>query len=155
MVPSPIAYVVTDPLDVPDLLAQAGDAAWDGIDRGADIGHMHVQVSDLGRAEAFYSGLLGLEVMQRSYPGALFVAAGGYHHHLGLNTWAGRNAPPPPPDAAGLIAFALAIPDGTGWEAVVRRVREAGLPLEERGAGSAEEVLVHDPDGIGVALLKA
>jgi catechol 2,3-dioxygenase len=92
---------------------------------------MHMQVSDLGRAEAFYGDLLGLEVMQRSYPGALFVAAGGYHHHLGLNTWAGRNAAPPPPDAAGLIAFALAIPGAAAWQAVIERVRQAELPLED------------------------
>lgn len=140
--------MVTDPLDVPDLLAQAHDTPWDGIDPGADIGHMHLQVSDLTRAEAFYVDLLGLDVMQRSYPGALFVAAGGYHHHLGLNTWAGQGAPPPPPDAVGLAAFSLALPDEDAYSAVVERLRGANLPVEPHHGG----VLVRDSDQNGVVL---
>ena len=91
--------MATDPLDSAGLLATASPG-WSGIHPATDIGHIHLQVSDLERAEAFYCGLLGFEVTQRSYPGALFVSAGGYHHHLGLNTWAGRNAPAPPPEGS-------------------------------------------------------
>jgi catechol 2,3-dioxygenase len=140
--------MATDPLDADDLLAQADDAPWDGIDPGTDIGHVHLQVSDLARAEAFYGDLLGFAVMQRSYPGALFVAAGGYHHHLGLNIWAGRGAPPPPPDAVGLEAFAVALPDAGSVEALVARLRDRGVAVEESALGPA----VSDGDGNRVAL---
>jgi catechol 2,3-dioxygenase len=139
----------TDPLDVDDLLAQDDGAPWTGIDPGTDIGHMHLHVSDLERAEAFYHDLLGLDVTQRSYPGALFLAADGYHHHLGVNTWAGRGVPPAPPDAAGLIAWSLHVP-GDAWKTLVERVRAADLPLETHAMG----VLVRDPDQNGLVLTK-
>ena len=150
--------MTTDPLDVEGLLAEAdGDAApWTGVDPGTDIGHVHLHVSDLRRAEAFYSGTLGLDVTQRDYPGALFLSAGGYHHHLGLNTWAGVGAPPPPPDAVGLISFALQVPDEGTWEALRQRVGVAGLEVEDgrdglAGCGEgARCFLVRDPDGMGV-----
>lgn len=74
------------------------------------IGHVHLHVSDLTKAEPFYSGLLSLDVTQRSYPGALFLSVGGYHHHLGANVWAGIGAPAPPPDAVGLLSFGLTLP---------------------------------------------
>jgi catechol 2,3-dioxygenase len=141
--------MATKALDVEGLLAQAGNAAWDGIDPRTDIGHVHLHVGDLARAEAFYSDLLGFEVMQRSYPGALFVAAGGYHHHLGLNIWAGRGAPPPPPDAVGLIAFAIALPDEDSRHLLIARVKSAGVAVEE----SESSALLRDPDGIEVALV--
>ena len=141
--------MTTDPLDVDGLLAQDDGAPWTGIDPGTDIGHMHLHVSDLERAEAFYHDLLGLDVMQRSYPGALFLAAGGYHHHLGVNTWAGRGVPPAPPDAAGLIAWSLRVP-GDAWDTLVERVRAAELPLEDHPAG----LLVRDPDQNGLVLAR-
>ncbi len=95
--------MATDPLDVNALLAEAdADATpWTGVYPETDVGHVHLHVSDLTRAEAFYSDLLGLDVTQRGYPGALFLSAGGYHHHLGVNVWAGAGAPPPPLEAAG------------------------------------------------------
>ncbi|NLX09017.1 MAG: VOC family protein [Chloroflexi bacterium] len=143
----------TDPLDGQDLLAQASSEPWNGIAPGTDIGHVHLHVSDLGRAEAFYCDLLGFEVMQRSYPGALFVAAGGYHHHLGLNIWAGRDAPPAPTDAVGLIAFSLRLPEAAAWQALVDRVRAAGVPVETPPANSGtDSVLIRDSDRIGVVL---
>lgn len=84
-------HMFTEPLNVDRLLAEAGCEllAWDGMPAGTAIGHVHLHVSDLGKAEEFYCRRLGFEVMERGYPGALFVSAGGYHHHLGLNIWAG------------------------------------------------------------------
>ncbi len=147
------AAMVSEPLDVRALLRLAGEPA-EAIDPRADIGHMHLQVSDLARAEAFYCGLVGFEVTQRTYPGALFVAAGGYHHHLGLNIWAGRGAPSPPPDAAGLVAFGVRLPDVAAWETLRARLQGAGAPLDVQNDGDgARRALLRDPDGTGVALL--
>lgn len=137
----------SEPLDLESLLAEAaGDPeSQDGIDPATDIGHIHLQVSDLGRAEAFYRGILGLEVTQRNFPGALFLSAGGYHHHLGLNTWAGRGAPRPPDNAAGLRSFQLAIPDARSRQEVIDRCRSSGVVFrEQNGAGP---VSIQDPDG--------
>lgn len=144
--------MATDPLDVEDLLAQAGNGAWAGIAPAADIGHVHLHVADLGQAEAFYCDLLGFAVTQRTYPGALFVSAGGYHHHVGLNIWAGRGAPPAPPDAAGLIAFSVRLPDEDSWRAVVDRLRKANFPLEEQDTAGSAGVLIRDPSQNGVLL---
>lgn len=115
----------------------------------ARIGHVHLHVGDLARSEAFYSGLLGFDVTNRRYPGALFLAAGGYHHHLGLNIWAGPGAPPPPPDAAGLVDFTVGLGDGAVLEGVARRLRAAGHEL--RGEGDTG-FRVTDPDGTGIVL---
>ena len=145
--------MVSEPLDVRALLGLANETA-EAIDPRADIGHMHLQVSDLARAEAFYCGLLGFEVTQRTYPGALFVAAGGYHHHLGLNVWAGRGAPPPPPDAAGLVTFGVRLPDVTAWQSLLARLESAGATFDVQGdEDGARRALLRDPDGTGVVLL--
>ena len=85
--------MATLPLDLDDVLAEAGDDGTDGTPAGTTMGHVHLRVAGIPAAEAFYNGALGLEVMVRSYPGALFVAAGGYHHHIGLNTWQSEGAP--------------------------------------------------------------
>ena len=110
---------------------------------GARIGHVHLQVSNLEAAERFYHGVLGFDVSVRRYPGALFVAAGGYHHHIGLNTWAGPGAPPPPRGARGLERFEVVVPDAAELERVSARIVAAGLEhrRDERG------VLVPDPSG--------
>lgn len=141
----------TQPLDVTDLLAQ-DPGSWEGLPERTRIGHVHLHVADLARAERFYAGALGFEVMVRGYPGALFLAAGGYHHHIGLNTWAGTGIPPLDPQGAGLRSFTVHIPDPAAREAAVRRVREAGGSVEEEGDGPVPGVLVRDPDGIGVRL---
>ena len=141
----------TEALDIDGLLALADAAPWDGIDPRTEIGHMHLNVSDLERSEAFYCDLLGFDVTQRSYPGALFVSAGSYHHHIGLNTWKGRGAPPPPPDATGLIGFGIALPDEASRRALIDRVRSAGAAVDE----SDEWAQFTDPDGIGVGLVVA
>ncbi len=133
--------MATEALDVDGVLADADLSAWDGIAPGTVIGHVHLHVSDLAQSEQFYSGLLGLDVVQRSYPGALFLSAGGYHHHLGVNTWAGRM--PPPANAVGLESFTVTIPDPLAWAQAVERT----------GATVTGEIAtVSDPDGIQVVL---
>jgi catechol 2,3-dioxygenase len=132
--------MAVDPLDMESLLRELDDAPWAGMAAGTVIGHVHLHVADLRATEAFYGGVLGFELMQR-YPGALFMAAGGYHHHLGLNTWAGVGVPPAPPEAAGLRRFTVLLPDSDAREAVAERVRAAGLGLEEREEG----LLLRDP----------
>jgi catechol 2,3-dioxygenase len=115
---------------------------------GTILGHVHLQVADLAAAEAFYAGALGFDVMVRGYPGALFVAAGGYHHHLGLNTWASAGGPPADPAARGLREFTIVLPDAAAREQLTLHVAEAGYALrEEDGAAVAT-----DPFGIAVRL---
>jgi catechol 2,3-dioxygenase len=123
----------TLPLDLDDLLAESNDAPeWRGISPQTDIGHVHLHVSDLQRAKALYGDVLGLDVaFDMSQHGALFMSAGGYHHHLGLNTWAG--SAPQPPNTLGLKSFTLAVPELEAWEAVQSRVKEAGIPYEQEG----------------------
>ena len=126
--------MVNDPLDIPGLLA-AGDepgAAWSGLPPGTRLGHIHLQVGDLAQAQRFYGELLGFEVMAQM-PGALFVAAGGYHHHLGLNTWHSRGAGPAPENFAGLRYFTLALPSAEARDAVTRRLAAAGHAVREAG----------------------
>ncbi len=145
----------TDPLDLQDLLNESENdgKVWDGIAAGTDIGHVHLQVSNLERAEAFYSDLLGLDVTQRGYPGALFLSAGGYHHHLGLKIWTSRNAPPPPPEAVGLIAFKLNLPDENARQILLQRIQDTGQIIEEYSPGSLiSGALIKDPDGIQIIL---
>jgi len=142
--------MATLPLDLDSLLAELGGAASDGTPLAPDtrIGHVHLNVSDLHAAEDFYSGALGLDVTVRGYPGALFVAAGGYHHHVGLNTWAGEGAPPPPPGARGLRWFELLVPGAAELARVERRLQAGGFDVEHRERGllatdpSANRVLI-------------
>jgi catechol 2,3-dioxygenase len=100
--------MATDPLDLQMLVDEPGaDQPWSALDAATVIGHVHLHVPHLDSAEAFYCGRIGFEPTVRGYPGALFVAAGGYHHHLGLNTWTGIGAPPPPENAVGLRSFTI------------------------------------------------
>jgi catechol 2,3-dioxygenase len=148
--------MTTERLDLNHLLAeiQEDSEPWAGIDPGADIGHVHLQVSDLSQAEAFYHGLVGLEVTQRSYPGALFLSAGGYHHHVGVNVWNSLGASPPPENASGLISFAIRIPERSAWEALVQRLEQGGVAIQERMESPQHvSVLVRDPSQIGVELV--
>jgi catechol 2,3-dioxygenase len=147
--PSGELAMATLPLDLDDLLAAAPVAADDaGMPTGTTLGHVHLQVSDLAAAEAFYADALGFDVMVRSYPGALFVAAGGYHHHLGLNTWASAGGPPADPAARGLRDFAIHFGDAGERDRATNRLAEAGYALrEERDAAVAT-----DPFGISVRL---
>jgi catechol 2,3-dioxygenase len=131
-----------DPMDLDALLEEAGRADGSaGLAAGTIIGHVHLHVSSIESAQAFYVGVLGFELMQRYGPSALFVAAGGYHHHIGLNTWAGVGAPPPPPGALGLRHFVVQLPTPEALAAVGDRVRAVGLTPEPCDGG----LLIHDP----------
>ncbi len=138
-----LVSMATRPLDVDGLLAELSgrDGAWSELSAETVIGHVHLHVADLAEAQTFYVDVLGFDIMQRYGSQALFVSAGGYHHHIGLNTWAGVGAPPPPPDAAGLRTFVICLPDETELDRLTSRVREAGLAFEETPDG----VLVRDP----------
>ena len=116
----------TGRLDVAELLSTApqGTIPLGEIDPGTDIGHLHLQASTLDKGEQFYHQLLGLDVMQRNYPGALFLAAGGYHHHLGLNTWQSQHGPATTLDQLGLQSFALTLPDAASWQAACQHLSE-------------------------------
>jgi catechol 2,3-dioxygenase len=117
------------------------------IDPRTRIGHVHLTVSDLDRALAFYRDALGFEITARYGPDAVFLSAGGYHHHIGLNTWAGRGAPRPPSGTTGLYHFAILFPDRAALAVAVRRVLEHGVALEGASDhGVSEAVYLRDPD---------
>jgi len=123
------------------------------IDPRVDIGHVHLKVADIDRALAFWSGVLGFELQQRIGDQAAFVSAGGYHHHIGLNTWESRGAAPPPRHTTGLYHVAVRYPDRKTLADAVRRVVAAGIPLDGASDhGISEAVYLHDPDGNGVEL---
>jgi len=125
------------------------------IDPRVDIGHVHLKVSDLERALGFYCGVLGFELMHRYGEEAAFVAAGGYHHHIGLNTWESRGAPPPPRRTTGLYHAAIRYPDRKTLAGAVQRVLKAGIPLSGASDhGVSEAIYLRDPDDNGVELYR-
>ncbi len=138
--------MATDPLDAQALLEEAAGFDDAPLDPRTDLGHVHVHVSDLAQAEAFWSGVIGFDVTQRDYPGALFVSAGGYHHHLGLNTWAGTKRPPE--DAVGLQHFTLVLPDEADRAALLARAEAAGVAAETVDGAP----LLRDRDGNAVVV---
>ena len=125
------------------------------IDARVDIGHVHLKVADLERAIAFYSGILGFEVMQRWGTSAAFLGAGGYHHHIGLNTWESLGGSPPPARATGLYHVAIRYPDRRTLGDALRRLRDAKVPLEGASDhGVSEALYLRDPDQNGVELYR-
>ena len=140
--------MVLDPLDVDALVREAESNEWSAMPQGTTIGHMHLHVASITDAERFYVGVLGFDYVQRLGDQALFVSAGGYHHHVGLNTWAGVGAPAPPPGAIGLRWFEVRLPDGAARDRVLRRVSDAGVPVAE----STEGPHFRDPSGNGIRL---
>jgi catechol 2,3-dioxygenase len=137
--------MATLPLDLESVLGEldpSGRPA-NGMPSGTTMGHVHLQVADIPAAEGFYNRALGLDVMVRSYPGALFLAAGGYHHHLGLNTWQSQGAPPPPEGALGLDRYELVLPSEEERDSAAERLAEAGAATERLDEG----VLAADPSG--------
>jgi len=147
--------MVTEPLDVHDLLREleASPQPWSRMPTAARIGHVHLQVSSLELAERFYVELLGFEVTLRSYPGALFVSVGGYHHHLGFNVWHSRRAEPAPKESRGLVRFALIVPERPAWEAALERLERAHRPLARGLQGElGEGARTRDYDEIEVEL---
>jgi catechol 2,3-dioxygenase len=142
--------MATLPLDVDGVLAElAGETnSLREVAAGTRMGHVHLNVADLVETEAFYVGTLGFDVIVRGYPGALFVSAGGYHHHLGLNTWAGRGAPPAPAGSRGLRAFDVVVPNEEELERIETRLESmvSDLSRDDRG------LTVEDPSGNRVRL---
>ena len=119
------------------------------------IGHVHLKVADLDRAIAFYSGVLGFELTQRYGPQAAFLSAGGYHHHIGLNTWESLGGSAPPPGHTGLYHTAFLYPDRASLADALRRVVQAGIPLDGAADhGVSEAIYLRDPDGNGVELYR-
>ncbi len=119
------------------------------------IGHVHLKVADLDRAIGFYSGVLGFEISQRYGPQAVFLSAGGYHHHIGLNTWESKGGTPPPPGHTGLYHTAILYPDRAELADALRRVVEAGIPIDGAADhGVSEAIYLRDPDGNGVELYR-
>jgi catechol 2,3-dioxygenase len=141
--------MVTDPLDAANLLALAdGAEPWQAMPAGAVMGHVHLHVASIPQAQAFYCDVLGFDLMQRYGPSALFVSAGGYHHHAGLNTWAGVGAPPAPAGSAGLRYFTIAVPDQSSLASLVGRVQKAGIAVTAQDGGW----FLRDPSGNGIRL---
>ena len=119
------------------------------------IGHVHLKVADLERALAFYHGVLGFTLTQRFGDSAAFLSAGGYHHHLGLNTWESRGGGAPPPGSTGLYHVAILYPDRAALGDALRRLRRAGIPLDGASDhGVSEALYLRDPDGNGVELYR-
>jgi catechol 2,3-dioxygenase len=125
------------------------------LDPRTDVGHVHLKVADLDRAIAFYRDVIGLTVNQRFGAQAAFLGAGGYHHHVGLNTWESEGGDWPPPGTTGLYHLALRFPDRRSLGEAVRRVLSAGIELEGvADHGVSEAVYLRDPDGNGVELYR-
>lgn len=123
------------------------------IDPATRIGHVHLKVADLERAIGFYAGVLGMQVMQRMGDSAAFLSAGGYHHHLGLNTWESKNGRPPPVGATGLFHTAILYPTRAALADALRRVLAAGIELDGASDhGVSEALYLRDPDDNGVEL---
>jgi catechol 2,3-dioxygenase len=140
------------PLDLRKLLEEADQAAAQAgkVDPRMDIGHIHLQISNLATADAFYHQLLGMDVMM-SLPTALFFAAGGYHHHVGANIWHSQNAPRRGKGLTGLNSYGLFVPDEAGWLAIYERVKDKKpLPIERDGQAG---IALEDQDGIVVELM--
>lgn len=142
--------MTTNPLDVHDVVRAGGDIPWTGAPAGTVIGHVHLYVRDLDEASAFYHEALGLDKVVWGYPGALFMSAGGYHHHLGTNTWA-AGAPLPTDDDARLVEWEIVVPDAAS-------VARAAESLENHGADVRREnsdVVAHDPWGTQLRIVAA
>ncbi len=123
------------------------------IDPAVRIGHVHLKVADLDRALKFYCGGLGFELQQRFGTQAAFISAGGYHHHIGLNTWESAGGPPPPPRSTGLYHLAILYPTRGALADALRRLVKAGIELEGAADhGVSEALYLRDPDGNGVEL---
>jgi catechol 2,3-dioxygenase len=140
--------MTTIPLNVPDLVASAGDAPWTGAPAGTVIGHVHLYVRDIADAEAFYHAALGLDKVVWNYPGALFMSAGGYHHHLGTNTWA-AGSPLSTDDDARLLEWEIVLPTDADVSAAATSLESAGVLVMHDGA----TVAARDPWGTQVRLV--
>jgi catechol 2,3-dioxygenase len=134
--------MAADPVDLRGLLADADAEGqpWSGLPAGTRLGHMHLQVGDIPQASAFYHGILGFDIVAEM-PSALFISAGGYHHHIGMNIWHSRGAPPQPADVAGLRFYTIEFASPAALEATESRLTEAGIPSTTAGEG----IVLEDP----------
>ncbi|MEK3735611.1 VOC family protein [Paenibacillus sp. FSL R5-0636] len=139
----------TDPVDVDGLLAASEGLSWNGLPAGTVIGHVHFHVGNLNKAKAFYVDLLGFELTANYGSAAMFISAGGYHHHIGLNVWAGQGAPAAPADTVGIDYFTLILANEEERNAVVERVRQAGYAVTEVNGNPTFQ----DPWNIGIRLV--
>jgi catechol 2,3-dioxygenase len=141
--------MATDPIEWESLLQEAGDEPWSGLHPETIIGHVHLHVADLKSSNEFYTRLLGFDIVG-NYAGfsALFVSAGGYHHHLGLNIWAGAGAPNPPSNAAGLDYYTIMFPNRAERDLVVKRLADAGVSTYEQDTA----LFVNDPSNNRIKL---
>jgi catechol 2,3-dioxygenase len=131
------------------------ESAHAGIDARVHVGHVHLKVADLERAIGFYHGVLGFEVMQRWGGQAAFLSAGGYHHHIGLNTWESLGGRPPAPGTTGLYHVAILYPDRRQLAGALRRLIDAKIPLDGAADhGVSEALYLRDPDENGVELYR-
>jgi catechol 2,3-dioxygenase len=140
--------MATEPLNLADLTDAAGGERWDGMPAGTRVGHVHLHVGDIHRAAAFYHEGMGFDKMVWSYPGALFLAAGGYHHHLGVNTWA-AGSPAATAEDARLVEWEVVLPSGREVVAAARSLEEHGYAVDR---GEDDDVLAMDPWDIAVRL---
>ncbi len=142
--------MVTEELDIDGLIGELEGLPpeWAGMPPGTRVGHVHLQVANLPRAEVFYTGVLGFKLVQRYGSAAAFLSKGGYHHHVGLNTWAGQGLPPPPPGSAGLRWFEVRAGSPAELEQAAARARAAGITPEERPEG----LFLTDPSQNGILL---
>jgi catechol 2,3-dioxygenase len=143
--------MATNPLDLHSLMEAGGDGIWSGMPAGTRVGHVHLHVGALAEGDAFYQHALGLTPTARSYPGALFLSAGGYHHHLGINTWAGPTAAAAGPDDARLLEWTVVVPHAADAAAAADRTRAAGYPVIPAEGGWT----LTDPWGTAVRLTAA
>ena len=140
--------MATEPLDVRSLLSTAGDMPWRGAPQGTVVGHVHLHVGTLDEAKGFYHNALGLDQVVWNYPGALFLSAGGYHHHLGTNTWA-AGAPPASEGDARLLEWSLVVPTAADAAAAARSLEASGAPVRSDG----NDVLAADPWGTNLRII--
>jgi catechol 2,3-dioxygenase len=140
--------MATDPLDVDGVLAEASDPPEEHLPAGTAIGHIHLKVANIPQAEAFYRQTVGFGLMAHYGPSASFVSAGGYHHHIGMNTWSSAGGPPPAPEATGLAFYQVLLPNPTALEETLSRLSEAGVSPREFENGW----LVRDPASNAVLL---
>ena len=143
--------MATDPVDTGSLVMAAASTAWSGMPAGTVMGHVHLHVGSTEESGEFFSETLGFDRMVWNYPGALFLAAGGYHHHLGTNTWAGAGAIPTAPDQAGLIEWTIEVPAARTLDTIAANLSAAGHAARREGA----DVVTADPWGTGIRIRQA
>ena len=140
----------TEPLDIEGIMGELNqsEVGWAGLPPATRIGHVHLQVADVEAADAFYMGLLGFDLIMHYGPSAGFVSAGGYHHHIGYNTWASRGAAKPPANASGLAWFSIDLPAQPALQAVLDRLKDTHWQFKEIDEG----IFLNDSSGNGIIL---